>query len=72
MRCHAVYAVYLANNKIGGNAHWRTFLLGEQGDMECTSFTLHVIISSVVKFGDRSQIHQTAKLKSPPNAPPST
>ena len=45
-----VYVVYLVNNKFGElrhNAHWWTFQFGEQGDIECTLFIIHVIINSV-------------------------
>ena len=44
-----VYVVYLVNNKfgeLGRNAHWWTFQFGEQGNIECTLFIIHVIISS--------------------------
>ena len=45
-----VHVIYLVNNKfgeLGHNAHWCRFQFGEQGDIECTLFIIHVIISSV-------------------------
>ena len=50
----------------------RHFNFDKQDDIECTLFITHMIISSTgmlayIKFGNQSQIFQTAKIKSPPN-----